>query len=157
MANQSLLEGIFEEGFAAFDVETTGLDPQLDEIIEIGMVRLQSGKIVERFQSLYRPSKPIPPNITKLTGIRDVDCADQPPFSQGLGDVLNFLGGRWIVAHNADFDFGFLSNAIQRFLPHSGGVSASRLIDTLSLGRLLMPFLPNHRLETLMEAFGLPF
>jgi len=157
MQAHELVESLSLDSFTAFDVETTGLDSEKDEIIEIGMVWLKSGQVAESYQSLFKPSAPVPPQITKLTGIRDADCEQQPPISQKLPEILDFLNGRWIVAHHADFDYRFLSRAVQRFNPDLTGPSYSKVIDTLELCRILLPYLSNHRLDTLTDTFGIPF
>jgi predicted DnaQ family exonuclease/DinG family helicase len=157
MENSELLGGFSADSFTAFDVETTGLDPEKDEIIEIGVVRMQSGRIIAKNQQLFHPSVPIPSHITKLTGIRNADCEDKPPLSQKIPEILQWLDDRWIIAHNADFDYSFLSNAVRRFCPEAGEWPRSRILDTLDLSRIVLPFLQNHRLDTLVESFHIPF
>jgi ATP-dependent DNA helicase DinG len=153
MTSRELLEG----SFTAFDVETTGLDPENNEIIEIGVVRMESGRIAEKHEQLFHPSVPIPPHITKLTGIRNDDCENQPALSEKLPEILQWLNAKWIIAHNADFDYAFVSNAVRRLSPDAAEWPRSCIIDTLELSRMALPFMKNHRLDTLAGSFDIPF
>lgn len=157
MLDREPFQSLSVNTFTAFDVETTGLDFEKDEIIEIGMVRIQSGQIAGRYQSLFKPSVPIPVPITKLTGIRNRDCENQPPLSEKLPEILNFFNGHWVVAHHADFDYGFLCHAVRLFFPDTALLSRSRVFDTLELSRIALPFLPSHKLESVVEALGCSF
>jgi len=135
----------------ALDFETTGLDPDKNEILEIGMVRMERGEIVARYSQLFNPSVPIPRIVTKLTGIKPEDCADKPLLKEKLPEIAEFLKNGWIVAHNADFDLAFLKKAWEHFTPDSLPISQERVLDTLELSRFLLPLLPNHRLETVAD------
>jgi len=144
------------ETFVAFDLETTGLDPEEDEILEVGMVRVEQGNITERYSQLFLPSVPIPHFITQLTGITPEDCIDQPSIEEKFQDIVKFLGNEWIIAHNAIFDLSFLQKAWARFYPLSPPVGHERIMDTLELSRILFPLLPNHKLETVAEYLHAP-
>lgn len=145
--SQDLLEG----DFISVDLETTGLDPQTDSIIEVGMVRIAQGDICETYEQLINPGITIPSPITQLTGIQNQDCQDQPVLEAVFPDILEFIGEQWIIAHNADFDFDFLNQAKRKLAPRTARLAYNRVIDTLTLSRLLLPWLPNHRLDTICE------
>jgi predicted DnaQ family exonuclease/DinG family helicase len=129
------------KSFVALDVETTGLDPGRDEIIEFGAVRVSDGVIVERFSELAKPRRPIPLVIERLTGIRNSDLADRPPQEIALSRFLDFVGDSPVVMHNADFDSAFLR-------AKTGGLFGNRTYDTLLLARIALPTLPRHDLAT---------
>ncbi len=153
--SRGTLEALSLGSFVALDIETTGLDPEKDEIIEIGIVRVEGGDIVDRFQQLFSPHQPISPFITQLTGIRPEDCQNQPHIEEKIDDIIRWTGKYWIVAHNAVFDITFLKNAC-RASAHRMAFSDDRILDTLELSRILLYDLPNHRLNTLAEELKLP-
>ena len=139
------------ETIVALDFETTGLDPDKDEILEIGMVRMEGGEIVARYSQLFAPSTSIPKIVTKLTGIAPKDCEGKPSLRGKMPEIAEFLKDSWIVAHNANFDLAFLEKAFQWFTIDSFPISKERTLDTLELSRFLLPLLPNHRLETVAD------
>lgn len=142
------------DDFAVIDLETTGLDPRSDEIIEFGAVRFVDGKLSGGVAQWLRPQRPLPGVITELTGItqEDVDCAPDPQA------VLPALWDRWITgtvaAHNLDFELGFLNAAAQRL--SLAPIPIERCLDTLLLARTLLPTLYNHKLEALVEQLEIP-
>jgi DNA polymerase-3 subunit epsilon len=142
-----------EVPFVALDLETTGARAGASKITEVGAVRLEGFKEVGRFHSLVNPQRPIPPMITHITGITQQMVADAPRIEEIVPDLLDFLEGAVIVAHNAAFDVGFLNYELQRLRGRRIGEGA---IDTLPLARLLAPGLPNYRLGTIAEALGAP-
>ena len=99
---------------AAVDVETTGLDPGEDRIIEVGIITFEKGEIVERYQSLVNPGCSIPADSTRVTGITNDDVADAPPFAEIAQEVHSRLENRGVVAYNLDFDRGFLTTELER-------------------------------------------
>ncbi len=139
--------------FVGIDLETTGVDATADLIIEIGAVRVVDGEVVERFERLIDPGRPIPPDVTYLTGITDADVKGAPAVHDVLPDLIEFLGEDPFVAHQASFELDFLSAAAANrpeLLVGRGGV-----IDTLALARATLPRLTNHRLATLVSFFGI--
>jgi DNA polymerase III subunit epsilon len=139
--------------FVALDLETTGSRAGLSKITEVGAVRLEGFREVGRFHTLVNPQRPIPPMITHITGITQDMVADAPRIEEVVPDLLEFLEGAVIVAHNAAFDVGFLNYELQRLKGRRLGEGA---IDTLPLARLLAPGLPNYRLHTVADALGAP-
>jgi DNA polymerase III epsilon subunit family exonuclease len=99
---------ISAQRYVALDIETTGLDPALEQILELAAVRVEDGKITERFSQLIRPTKPISPFIIQLTGIDDRMVADAPSIQEVLPAFLEFLGEDLILGHNTAFDLRFI-------------------------------------------------
>lgn len=139
--------------FVVFDTETTGTEPLTDFVTEIGAVKIVDGRITERFGSLINPGVKISPKITELTGIDNAMVADKPSFSQVSGDIYKFFEGAILVAHNLDFDYKFL----RRLSAESGYQYYNQGMDTLQFAREVMPMLPNHKLKTVAERFGIEF
>ena len=135
--------------FITFDLETTGLSPDFNRIVEVGAVRFRAdGTELDRMEQLVDPRCAIPTDVTKIHGITDEMVRGQPPIEDVLPEFLEFLGHSEtiLLAYNAPFDVGFLSAAFSRckaILPEHP------VIDTLSLSRRMLPRLRNHRLETI--------
>jgi len=143
--------------FAVIDVETTGLSPQRDAVIEIGAVRVARGRIESRFETLLRPPGPGPlsERIQRLTGIGDALLAEAPPAAEGLARFRDWLAAApdasW-VAHNARFDHGFLSRA---FRAQWGEAPRVAVLCTQKLSRRLLPRLGRYDLDHLCAHFGI--
>ena len=139
--------------FVAFDVETTGLDPQLESIIEVGAVRFDRGGGVDEYQRLVNPGRPIHPDAVAVHGITDEMVASSPPISEILPDVLSFFGDSVLVAHNAPFDIGFFDAEFAR-----AGVEPPKnsILCTLRLARAVFPGLPKYGLEALVRKLRIP-
>ena len=136
--------------YVALDLETTGLDPKRDAIMEIGAVRFADGVVLDRFQALVNPQRPIPARIQQLTGIHDADVAHAPRLEQVLPELRAFVSAQVsaVVAHNASFDMGFL---------RAGGVAFQRpAIDTLDLATILLPGQPSYSLGELCHSLEIP-
>ena len=104
----------FDQEFVAFDLETTGLSSQNDRIIEIGAVILKNGEEIDRFQTFVDPERPLERKIVELTGITEEMLQGAPKIEEVLPKFLDFIGGRVLVAHNSDFDTGFIRAECQR-------------------------------------------
>ena len=135
--------------FIVFDLETTGLNPAGEEITEIAAVRVVEGEIRDSFQTYVNPHKPIPPEITELTGISDETVADAPDLDKAVPEFLKWAGeGQYpLVAHNAGFDMGFLRTACQRL----GIEREFTSIDTLEMSRLMLPHMHKFKLNILAK------
>ena len=142
----------FDREYVAFDLETTGLSSQKDEIIEIGAVRMQGGKELERFQTFVNPRRRLEQKIVELTGITDAMLADAPSIETVLPEFLEFVGDRVLVAHNADFDTGFIREACRKQGLSYGFTS----VDTLILSQNLLPHLNKFKLDVVSNALSLP-
>lgn len=137
-------------GFVVFDIETTGLNPSRDGITEIGAVKVENGKIADRFSTFVDPGMPIPEHITKLTGITDAMVAGAPGISRAVGDFLDFAAGLPLVAHNASFDTGFIRHHARQ----CGIEFSNTIVDTLQLSRKLFPELNRHKLDIVAKHLG---
>jgi len=136
-----------EKRVVVCDLETTGLEPTVDKIIEVGLVSLEMGEVTGKFHSLVNPERPLPLKIKRLTGLDDVDLVQAPAISEILPQILDFIGENPIAGHNVQFDLGFLAAA--RGMPFS-----NPSFDTLELARLVVPA-ASHRLESLCDQFGI--
>ena len=136
----------------AFDIETTGLNAGSDRMTEIGAVIFAGNEIKATFNTFVDPEMHIPAEITQLTGITDRDVKGAPKEAEALRSFLEFAGDRPLVAHNADFDTGFMSAAAVR-----NGIEFEPVyIDTLSLSRALLPDLKKHKLDIVSNRLSLP-
>lgn len=141
------LDGGLDGDFIVFDLETTGLKPATEEITEIAAVLVREGEIKDSFQTYVNPHKPIPPEITELTGISDETVADAPDLPEALDKFFAFMGDRVLVAHNAGFDLSFLKAACKK-------LDIEReftYIDTLEMSRIMLPHLSRFKLNILAK------
>ncbi|MDB5051661.1 MAG: polymerase epsilon subunit [Fibrobacteres bacterium] len=139
--------------FVAFDLETTGLERDTDEIIEIGAVRVRGGVIEDRMSCLLKAEKALTPLVESLTGISKemLEAARDP--KECIEEFLRFAGGLPLVAHNSDFDSAFLEHALSKVaMPPL----ANPVFDSLLLARVAWPAMGSHRLENLVEKLGIP-
>ena len=136
--------------FVVFDIETTGFSAVNDRIIEIGAVKVENGVITEKFSEFVNPERPIPFEIEKLTSINDRMVEDAPNISVILPKFMDFCGGSVLVAHNADFDTGFIRHNCEVLgLPYD-----YTYVDTLGIARSFLEGLKNYKLDTVVEAMG---
>lgn len=139
----------------ALDLETTGLDPGDDRVVEIGAIAF-GGEELERFESLVKPGRPMGAGATRVNGIRDADLADAPSAVVVLPEFLAFLDRHPtapMIAHNAAFDAGFLGMELARANLSAPG---RLVLDTLALARRALPRLRSHRLDLLVKHFSIP-
>ncbi len=141
----------FDDEFAVFDIETTGLSAATCKITEIGAVIVKNGEVLRRFNSFVNPGVPIPQNIVELTGITDEMVADAPKIDSVLRDFFDFVGERMLVAHNASFDTGFIRQAAEE----CGMPFENPYLDTVAVSRFMNPDLKNHKLDTLAKYYKL--
>lgn len=138
--------------FTVFDIETTGFSRFNDRIIEIGAVRLENGTKVGEFSEFVNPGRPIPERITELTSITDAMVQPADPIEKILPRFFAFCKGSVLVAHNADFDVGFMVENAHRLQLDFQPIA----IDTLGLSRALHPEFPNHKLDTISKKLNVP-
>lgn len=139
--------------FIAFDLETTGIQPKTDAVVEIGAVRFDGAEPVGTFCTLINPGRPIPPEASAVNGITDEMVADQPVIETVLADLAEFCGDLPLVAHNAPFDFKFLLNAVET---HKAKAPSGVVLDSCALARIVFPGMINYKLGTLVNHFGFP-
>lgn len=137
------------DSLAIVDVETTGMSPVRDRVIEIGILRIEKGKLAETFESLVNPEGYVPAEITLLTGISGKDLEDAPTFYSLRKRIKELLGSAFFVAHNARFDYSFLKSEYRR-LEES---YTARLLCTAKLSRTLFPRFRHHNLDSIIERF----
>ena len=147
------LDAGFHGEYVCFDLETTGLDARKDVITEIGAVVYRDGQVTEEvFSTFVDPGRPIPFEVSRLTGITDDMVRGAPSQEEAIRQFLAFVDGRPLAAHNAGFDVGFLSEGCRR-MGQSLDVTA---LDTLPLAQALLPQLPRHKLDVVADHLGLP-
>ena len=145
--------GPLSGSFVVFDTETTGLNTQMDKLIEISAVRVENGKITEAFDTFVDPAMPIPAKVVELTGINDGMVAGAPGPDTALKQFLEFAGDRVLVAHNAHgFDIPILQAAARR----AGVEFRNPYIDSLPMAQALYPGLGNYKLDTVNKYLELP-
>ena len=143
----------FDEETIVFDIETTGLSVQNCKITEIGAVKVKNGKVTEVFNTFVNPEVPIPADIVELTSITDEMVADAPKINEALNSFFEFIGDgkKLLVAHNANFDTGFIRRAAEE----CGMEFKNPYLDTVALSRYIHPDLKKHKLDTLAEYYHL--
>src|SRR6056297_855209 len=140
-----------ETEFIVFDLETTGLNPSQHEIIEIGAVKFRGGEKIDQFKSFINPGVKIPTKITDITGINNRMVKDAPGLKEVIQDFIEFAGDGVLVAHNADFDYGFIRTALENLDIDKDDYT---VLDTLGLSRAVVKDSKNHKLNTLAKYFG---
>lgn len=138
--------------YAVVDVETTGTRAGAgDRITEVAVVVVQRGEVMQRYETLVNPERSIPPMITALTHINWEMVKDAPRFGDICVELLDVLAGNVFVAHNADFDWRFISAEVARA---TGRRLESRRLCTVRLARKVLPHLPSRRLDSLAHHYG---
>ncbi len=146
------LEEGWPRSFVALDVETTGLRPARHRVIEIGAVRYEAGRCVERFSVLVNPHRRLPAYIVRLTGIREQDLVTAAPFSDVAAALRVFLGESVVLGYNVGFDLDFLNFELRRI---GEGPIPNPALDVLPLARLLLPGNGRYDLDSVCRAVGI--
>ncbi len=142
----------FDGDFVVFDLETTGFSPVSDRIIEIGAVRIENGRITERFSEFVNPEVPIPFRIEQLTSINDSMVQDARRIDEVLPAFLEFCGAAVLVGHNVFFDISFIEENCDRL-----GIGHDfTYADTVTLARSLLPNLSRFKLDTVAKTLNIP-
>lgn len=136
----------FPSDYTVLDLETTGLNPSTDLIIEFAAVKVRNGEVINSFQSLCDPGFPIPPQIEMITGITSEMVRFSPNPRSVLPDFLDFVGDDFVVGHNVLFDV--------RFIAASNGEFKNPYIDTMRIFRKLHPNLLHHRLSDMVDFYN---
>ena len=137
--------------YVAFDLETTGLYPQRDKIIEFGAVRMKDGQEIDRFEAFVNPGQRLEKRTTDLTGITDEMLKDAPTIDEVLPKFIEFVGDSVLVAHNADFDTSFIYHACKE----QGVPYRFTSVDTLTLAQNLLTKLSRFSLDVVAKHFNL--
>ncbi len=128
------------------DLETTGLDPAADRVLEVGALFVEGGLVVDRLERLFDPGREIPPEVQALTGISPALVAGRPRFEDALADLRLRFAGWTVVAHNAEFERGFFAGALEQ--------CGAPVLDSCELLHYLHPELPSHSLDALVRWAG---
>ncbi len=141
----------FADAYVVFDIETTGFSPEKNQIIEIGAVKVENGRITDRFSTFVNPDVPIPFEIENLTGINDNMVLSSPGIETVLPQFLEFCRDCALVAHNASFDVSFIAHQASR----QGLEFAPTVLDTVAMARHLLPSLNRFKLDTVAKALNI--
>jgi DNA polymerase III epsilon subunit len=144
---------VAKENFIFFDVETTGLYPLAgDRVIELAMIKVSNGEIVDQLELMFNPEIPIPEEVSNINNITNEMIADCPVFNKDYCEkVINFIDKYTLIAHNAAFDLGFISSEFARNSILFDGWNA---IDTLKIAHSIFPG-QRHRLENLLKIYNI--
>ncbi|WP_072524262.1 3'-5' exonuclease [Clostridium sp. Marseille-P3244] len=137
------------KSYIAFDIETTGLNPLEDEILEIGALKVREGRVAERFMEFIRPTLSVPPAITALTGITDEMVAGARSRRQVVADFLDFCGDDILIGHNVSFDYSFMKCSAA-----ADGLPFEKMgIDTLKIAQKVHRDLESKSLGSLCDYY----
>lgn len=142
----------FASNFVAIDIETTGLDPAHDHIIEIAAVKVQNDEVIDSFSSLINPHTEISDFISQLTGITNQNLSTAPEIKSVLESFYNFIGTDILLGHNIHFDINFLYDNFEKYLSVP---LRNDFVDTLRMSRKLIKNLDSHKLSSLVNYFNL--
>lgn len=146
------------QDFTALDIETTGLDPKMDKIIEVAAVRVRNGQITAEYQSLVSPGRCLNERITELTGITDDMLRDAPMPEQVIPQLLSFIGNDILLGHSVLFDYSFVKRAAVdqgKVCGENYDFDKMQGLDTLKLARKYLPQLPSRSLPYLCSYYGI--
>lgn len=135
--------------YVGFDLETTGLNPKYDKIIEIGAVRVKNGELVDTFSTFVNPARSLPTRIVELTGIRDENVADAPYIDEILDSILQFVGEDVLLGHNILFDYSFIKKAAV----NQKKAFEKQGIDTLRIAKRFLSDLESRQLGYLCDYY----
>lgn len=139
-----------DDTYVVFDIETTGFSALSDRIIEIGAVKVEAGKIVDKFSTFVNPKIPIPYRIEHLTGINDEMVMNSETIDVILPQFLEFSRDAIMVAHNAEFDMSFIMQNAKNL----GIEYEATYVDTVALARVLIPSISRYKLDNVAKALG---
>ncbi len=139
----------FPNDFCVLDLETTGLSPLDDEIIEVAILKIRNGEVTDSFESLVKPGVKLDDFIVRLTGLTDEMLVTAPRFKEIASTVTEFLGDDIIVGHNISFDVNFLFDKLKQ---NTSDTLSNDYIDTRRIARKALPLLPNYKLRKVADA-----
>ncbi len=144
----------FVDDYVLVDIETTGLSPVDDDIIEIGAIKVKNNQIIDTYNELIKINRKLSIFITNLTGITDEMLKDGKCPEVVLKEFVEFTGDNTIIGHNVNFDLGFLRNKCLKYLDYN---LRNSYVDTMYIARRLVPDSKNHKLGTLAEHFNISY
>lgn len=143
---------IFPDDYVVVDIETTGLSPQYDEIIEIVAVKYKCGERVDTFSTLVRPEYEIDEYITELTGITNEMVATAPKITECIADFKEFIGNAIIIGYNVNFDINFLYDNL---LVCCNEYLSNDFVDVMRIAKRVLPELDHHRQKDIAKYYGI--
>ena len=153
MTKKGTLINKYTPNYVIFDLETTGISPNYDEVIEISALKVKGGEVMDEFNTLVNPGRKIPFGATKVNGITNAMVAEAPAFSHVLAEFLDFTEGLVLVGHNiARFDMKFIWRDAEQYF---GEIPQNNYVDTLQVARKHLPKMEHHRLVDLAEHYGI--
>lgn len=144
----------FVDDYVLVDIETTGLSPITDEIIEIGAIKVKQNKIVDKYNELIKVNRVISPFITNLTGITNEMLQTGKNPITVYKEFIDFIGENVIIGHNVNFDLGFLTDKCKKYINYN---LTNDYVDTMYLARKLVKDTMNYKLGTLAEYFNVSY
>ena len=154
LVDDIVIDPVFPDTYCVFDLETTGFDPEKqDKITEIAICKVRNGEIIDEYTTFINPERNIPLKVQELTHITEDMVKDAPTIEQALPEIMDFIEGSTLVAHNSDFDINFLNY----FIIKEGYSDRfnNYIIDTLMIAKELYYYLPNKKLGTIVEDLGI--
>ncbi len=147
------MKNIYVPDYVIFDLETTGVSPEYDEVIEISAIKVINGAVTEEFSTLVNPGRSIPYSASEVNGITDDMVKDAPKFDKALKDFIDFAGDLMLVGHNINsFDMKFIWRDAMKYF---GQTIANDYADTLSIARAYLPGLGHYTLSDLARRYGI--
>lgn len=144
------------QDFTAIDVETTGLNPKMERIIEVGAVKVRGGKVVDRFESLLNPGRKLENRIVELTGITDEMLEEAPSPEEVMPQLLDFIGDDILLGHSLMFDYSFIKRLAVNLKLMEAQSTSIMGIDTLKIARHFLMELESRSLSYLCQYFDIP-
>ena len=142
---------LLDTTYCVLDLETTGLSFRTEKITEIGIMKVQNGEVIDKFSCFVNPEKPIPPKVVEVTNITDDMVKDAETIEKVFPKMLDFIGDSVLVAHNADFDIGFLKHNAKEL----GYTLDNTYMDTLRLAKELFPDFKKYKLGIIADKLGI--
>lgn len=152
MKGNSLLQWV--DNYVLVDIETTGLSPKENDIIEIGAIKVKQNKIIAKYESLIKVDYKLNPFITKLTGITNDMLKEGKEINEVLQEFLNFTQDNIIMGHNVNFDINFIYDKCEKYLDI---YLKNDFIDTMRIAKRVLQDIPNYKLGTLAKKFDINY
>ena len=134
--------------YCVLDLETTGISYKTEKITEVGIIKYKNGEVIDEFECFVNPEKPIPPKVVEITHITDDMVKDAETIDKVIPKIIDFIGDSVLVAHNADFDIGYLKYNFEKY----GYKLENTYIDTLRLAKAIFPDLKKYKLGLIADS-----